>query len=1675
MHWAHRRQAIGCLPRQVAIAILWAACAFLPLLALSAQAQPTSTSTPDSTAVPAATPRAAPASTAASTAAAVPLPPHLFLPPLVAPSANWQRANELMAAGDLPTVRLYLDNLLKEDPSLPGLALVLETASRTKIPRKGVQPYRALALKLAMEQSQAQSKNPLPHVMLAKLSLEDRDMQRFRHAVANIEDLFPQSAYAYYYSGLAAFIDGRYAAAAQLLHNARRAGVPLECLEDVRARAMADQQWVWSYTRWTLWILGLWAFSIAVIYVAGNALSGLTLQSLQTMEPTSVSEGWLLSRHIYRIVIHLAGLLYSISLPVLMFVAIVLPLSICFGIVMTPGAHLWLLVAMLFTGMLGALVAVSGIRAAFPPGVQADNGRELAPTEGPRLWELVRDMAERVNVKPVDEIQLTPDTRLTMAERNSYVDRMQGRGQRVLYVGLGLLDDFPLDGFCAIVAAEYGKFIHRETAGGDVAARVLAKMELYAKAIEHRGAVRFWDVVALFFQWYHRMFERITIGAARLQSLIADHDAVQVTSALALERGVSHVTRRTAEFDLLVSNAILDRLRGKPTEEHFFQTARLDEMTDHEQVEDHVRQMMRQTSKATDRHLSPPERFAYARRVPPLAAFQLKGNVLDTIEDRESLTEEIDREYVALLEAQAEIYKAERQALIREITEYLAGNPNVELIVKRATLHMELGQYREALDDLSRALELEPGNAEYQFGRGLNYMRLEQFESAAKQFAAALPKLSGDQAVETQFNYALTCAKLERYEEAIKGFTAVMADGPTLAALVEQARAREALGDWAGSLEELEEAANLWPYCMEIKRERERLRARLGPRLSALKSSQLGADIEARFEAATAAASRADDTTARQVIRQMARQQIQTSSMSGTALVFAGVILIVWRFATASPPPPEDPLALLIGATADVIVASTSSPVSTGGIEVASTNITGEPTTEPTPIATSVAAVETPGVAANPNVTGPDVVKTIAEKFEVEAKLVAESKPARSERRSLVRGEATWSNGARQTPLALGRSAAPVVFSADGRSFYAVSDAGNEVLMAGVSDLGVTRVWSPGGPIRDLARSRSHVLAVFGAERELALLDPASLNLVQRLALPKIERVIASPSSNTCFCVIATPIWGQGKPRPPQFGLVGIDLETGAIEGYPEIAAPEVAALTPNGTYLLTVAQQKVRRYKIEAGKLIDEHIGPQIVDNNHRPVDLVVAPDSTYFAVPAIGGNLRLPGYPRFERTTVMLDVEDLYRPMTFLSHGPREPAGYALAINPRTKAVYHTGIYERRTARAFFDQGFFIDSPVQRTEKAIPTETRMNFVPIEAGVSAIFAHPDGRNLLLKTKDGAVWLDLPRIDAPLVDFARTPPNLPALSPLKSSTVRHAIPLASPARAVVAGGGGRYLCFSIPAKRQVAIFDVQRSIFVKFIPVEQDISLAASAEKLIIYSHERATFARWDLNRLELEKEEAAALEHPLLHLAIGASSAGPIMVASGFGTTACRLSLFDLDTLSPIDIELPAPLRVTPDMGLEASADGRTFALSRTPSASLNIWTISDQGLATATSMGSYFEYILPSANGELLMTPRGIWRTSGGPTEFAGERDRTIPGQQGTSFLTLAREGWEWKLMVHLGDTPGPVSQITGLSLPRLVGVDRATVNEEHRLFYIPAARVVVAIYPKEMVVASDIQLPE
>jgi Zn-dependent protease with chaperone function len=87
----------------------------------------------------------------------------------------------------------------------------------------------------------------------------------------------------------------------------------------------------------------------------------------------------------------------------------------------------------------------------------------LSPEEAPGVWNLTREVAEKLGTRPIDEIRVTPGTEMAVYERGSRGERRKDLGRRILVMGLGLLPGFGQNPFRAVLAHEYGHLTHRDT------------------------------------------------------------------------------------------------------------------------------------------------------------------------------------------------------------------------------------------------------------------------------------------------------------------------------------------------------------------------------------------------------------------------------------------------------------------------------------------------------------------------------------------------------------------------------------------------------------------------------------------------------------------------------------------------------------------------------------------------------------------------------------------------------------------------------------------------------------------------------------------------------------------------------------------------------------------------------------------------------------------------------------------------------------------------------------------------------------------------------------------------------------------------------------------------------------------------------------------------------------
>jgi Zn-dependent protease with chaperone function len=288
--------------------------------------------------------------------------------------------------------------------------------------------------------------------------------------------------------------------------------------------------------------------------------------------------------------------------------------------------------------VVGALVTVyKMVQSLFLRVESADPGRTLDEPEAPKLWAMAREIAETVGTRPIDEIRVTPGTELAVYERGSARDRAHDHAHRVLVLGVGVLNDFRLSAFRAVLAHEYGHFSHRDTAGGDVALRVRQDIVKFASAMAQHGQAVAWNAAFQFLRCYAFLFRRISHGASRLQEVLADRVAAQNYGAVCFEEGLRHVIRRAIEFEAAAQREITSAVETQRDCRNLYELP----ATIEDHVDDRLNDILSRATTEDDTHPAPLDRFRLVRELTSHADAAAPGLVWELFVHRERLTAEM--------------------------------------------------------------------------------------------------------------------------------------------------------------------------------------------------------------------------------------------------------------------------------------------------------------------------------------------------------------------------------------------------------------------------------------------------------------------------------------------------------------------------------------------------------------------------------------------------------------------------------------------------------------------------------------------------------------------------------------------------------------------------------------------------------------------------------------------------------------------------------------------------------------------------------------------------------------------------------------------------------------------------------------------------------------------------
>lgn len=525
-----------------------------------------------------------------------------------------------------------------------NLASLAEALAYPGEQRKASDAEKRRALAFASEASEkaaaSNEDDPSYTALVAQLSLELDREDSFRRATKKLIDRHPDFMASHYFEAIRAATDEDWITAEREIKRAEALGLPSELAEKFLASGVHTRAAVWQYTFYALYLTGVWLCGLFLLFLTGKILSNATLRVIEAADPndlTNSSHAKL--RRIYKAVINFAGFYYYISLPVVIFLVVLVAGSViyaCFSLGRIPIKLVALLV-------IGSVVTVfQMLRSLFTKREDEEPGRALLEGEAPGLWALVREVAESVGTRAVDEIRVTPGTDLAVYERGSLGERRQDRARRVLILGIGVLNDFTQNSFRAVLAHEYGHFTHRDTAGGDVAIRVNADMLAYAHAMVASGQAVWWNIGFQFLRVYHFIFRRISHGATRLQEMLADRVAVYNYGAKAFKEGLSHVIYRSVEFNHLATKEIQAAMNANRAVQNLYEVAAEPEGSEEEKsIEAAFNKAIHRQTTEDDTHPSPVNRFRLASRILSRNEPPASGTVWELFTDRTALTAEM--------------------------------------------------------------------------------------------------------------------------------------------------------------------------------------------------------------------------------------------------------------------------------------------------------------------------------------------------------------------------------------------------------------------------------------------------------------------------------------------------------------------------------------------------------------------------------------------------------------------------------------------------------------------------------------------------------------------------------------------------------------------------------------------------------------------------------------------------------------------------------------------------------------------------------------------------------------------------------------------------------------------------------------------------------------------------
>jgi Zn-dependent protease with chaperone function len=481
---------------------------------------------------------------------------------------------------------------------------------------------------------------------IAETLLMSEQYAEFKKFAPILTQKLPDSAGAAYYNAMALAENGDLDGAETEIARSKALGAPDEAVVPLTTaiNTARDEEFfgLGRFRRYAYLVFGLvafWAAGLVALFVVGWQLSKKTLRSIETSDPNDITgEAHSSLKKIYRRVVSIAGIYYYFSQPFVIFLVVAFTVIVVFFFLWIGRIPIYFVLLLVFGGAASIFYMIKSLVTR----VKLDDpGRALTEAEAPGLWQLVRNVAEVIKTRPVNEIRITHGSDLAVYERGSFRAKMSDHADRILVLGTAVLNGFDQNAFRAVLAHEYGHFSNRDTAGGDIAYRVNTDIARIAEQMVASETNTYYNIGFHFLRLFHFLFRRITHGASRLQEVLADRVAAYHFGADSFREGLRHVIRRELEFTHVAEKEISSALGANRAFTNLYELTVTDNAAE-KQIEEAFAQVLEQETTEDDTHPSPRDRFRYIEGARSAGIEPVQGNVWNLFADRDAITAEMN-------------------------------------------------------------------------------------------------------------------------------------------------------------------------------------------------------------------------------------------------------------------------------------------------------------------------------------------------------------------------------------------------------------------------------------------------------------------------------------------------------------------------------------------------------------------------------------------------------------------------------------------------------------------------------------------------------------------------------------------------------------------------------------------------------------------------------------------------------------------------------------------------------------------------------------------------------------------------------------------------------------------------------------------------------------------------